>query len=703
MVKENKPFHIGNNTLNVFWVGVLLVTLAIAAPWFNLTISGHDFVKSYFASFGVGLLTLLSLYYKCNNSEVNLKINYIKLTLFLLFIFGTLSALWSINFDFTVSKWLLWLIAAFSFVLALNLSTTHENLVKLAWGLIIAAGTIVFIGLLQYYFNPFSLTQAAWPASTFGNRNLAIQPLVLIMPLSIFLLFSKQVQGLKVWALSGINSLVITYIILSESRGAWLSSSIEITCVILYLITIRTKILKWINWNRNKLNASIIAVLIILILININSWDETSTDVTVTGTLASVAQVIASTDGISDRASLERFQIWQTAVNMIYDAPFIGTGLGSYSQNLANEGYATWNINNTIHTHNDLLELAVELGLTGIIIFFAAVISLVVGIFNILKQTTGEIHLFFYLLFVALIGSFVNMQFSFPYQMAFPLLLFGLYSGLIAKHTDLAVEPIKNLKFSMKAVHKKIILVISTVLIIIIFYSTYFHWIKLYDQLEEINISGEFNKIEVVETPIYYSRISSILFNLGGQYFRAGKFKQSNAIDKQLLKLWPNHLDVLFRVAYTEHKLNHNDNALELAERLKRLEPQGIYNSYIVELFVYMSTKEINKFKETFNELLSQPENFLKLENDTYRYLLFFTLASKDLSKHAPTLYKKYIENHRYSCEVENNIAIHYFNLEQFNKSAQHVMEAYEKGSDCLNPQLIKLLEEKGLIAIKSD
>ena len=212
----------------------------------------------------------------------------------------------------------------------------------------------------------------------------------------------------------------------------------------------------------------------------------------------------------------------------------------------------------------------------------------------------------------------------------------------------------------------------------------------------------------MVETPVYYSGIPSILFNLGGRYFRAGKFKQSNAIDKQLLKLWPNHLDVLFRVAYAEHKLNRNNQALELAKRLKRLEPQGLYNSYIVELFVYMATKEINKFKQTFSELLSQPESFLMLNDDTYRYLLFFTLASKDLSKHAPTLYKKYNENHPYSCEVENNIAIHYFNLEQFNKSAQHVMkayemEAYEKGSSCLNPQLIKLLEEKGLIAIKSD
>ena len=48
------------------FVGVLLLALAIAAPWFNLTVSSHELVKSYFASFGVGFLMLLSLYYKCN-------------------------------------------------------------------------------------------------------------------------------------------------------------------------------------------------------------------------------------------------------------------------------------------------------------------------------------------------------------------------------------------------------------------------------------------------------------------------------------------------------------------------------------------------------------------------------------------------------------------------------------------------------------
>ena len=120
-------------------------------------------------------------------------------------------------------------------------------------------------------------------------------------------------------------------------------------------------------------------------------------------------------------------------------------------------------------------------------------------------------------------------------------------------------------------------------------------------------------------------------------------------------------------------------------------------------MFIYSSTQEISKLQHTFNELLSQPENFLKLNADSYRFLLFFTLSSKDLSQHAPIIYAKYKEYWGYHCEVENNIAIHYFNSEQFELSAQHTMKAINRNGDCLNSKLIKLLNEKGLITIKSD
>ena len=80
-----------SGSFNIYWLNALFITLAICGPWFNLTISSNDLVKSYFASFGIGILMLLSFFYKCNNAEVNLKINYIKFSFLFLFVLGTCS------------------------------------------------------------------------------------------------------------------------------------------------------------------------------------------------------------------------------------------------------------------------------------------------------------------------------------------------------------------------------------------------------------------------------------------------------------------------------------------------------------------------------------------------------------------------------------------------------------------------------------
>ena len=677
--------------LNLIWVGVFLFLLAVAAPWFNLTVSSHELVKSYFAGFGIALLLFISLIYKYNNTEITLKINYIKISLFTLFIFGTSSFLWSINFDFTFNKWLLWLTAVCSFILALNLSTSNDNLIRLTWGLILAAGVIAIIGILQYLFNPFSLTQHSIPGSTFANKNIATQVLVLILPLCCFLMLNKKVSGLQVWILAFIISFIFVYIFYSKTRAAWIVTFTEILLVILYFILNRAKNTDWYLWNNNKRNATIFSAILILFLINLSADGFTSF---LTVTSDNIGSIQESASDISS----PRYQIWQTALNMFLDSPIIGTGLGSFSQNLGNEGYATWIINNTFRAHNDLLELAVELGLIGIFIFLSVVFSIIYSIYHILNKNTDEIHFFYYLVFVALIGSFVNLQFSFPYQMPVPILIFGLYCGLIAKQIDSNIEPIKIVSFSISKIYKKIFLVLLSTLILLLFFFTYVKWIIAYNQLNKINILGQFDQIEVIETPIYHSGMQYILYSLGGRYFNKGNFIQSKALDKQFLKLWPKHLDVLFRAAYAEHKLGQKPNALELAKKLKKLEPQGLYNGYIVEMFVYSSTNDLNKLEQTFQELLSQPEQFLKLNDDTYRFLIFFTLASNNLSKHAPLLYEKFIEWHGYSCEVENNLAIHYFNLENFISSVKHVKQTIGKEQKCLNPELIRLLSEKNLI-----
>jgi tetratricopeptide (TPR) repeat protein len=333
------------------------------------------------------------------------------------------------------------------------------------------------------------------------------------------------------------------------------------------------------------------------------------------------------------------------------------------------------------------------------------------GVFYILKKTSGEVHLFFLFIPIGIIGSFVNLQFSSPYQMAFPILLFGFYSGLIANQIDCISEPLSRTKFSLTVLNKNILLVIFSIFISIIFFFTHFQSINAYGKLDKIISSNNFNQLEDIEISFDNNYMQDTLYSIGGKNFNKGNYLQSKAVDKKFLQVWPNHLDVLYRLAYSEHKLGQNDVALSLAKKLKKIEPDGLYNAFIVEMFIYLNKNELIKFEQTFDDLLHEPEEFLKISENTYRMMVYFTLASKKLSVYAPFLYSKYIENsvnYEYTdgtykdriCEVENNIAIHYFNLEKYQDSANIINKISNKNQKCFNPSLIKILSEMTLLDI---
>lgn len=58
-------------SLNVYWVSALAIILAISAPWFNLDVSNHSFVKSYIAGIGIALLMLASLWIKRDTPTIH--------------------------------------------------------------------------------------------------------------------------------------------------------------------------------------------------------------------------------------------------------------------------------------------------------------------------------------------------------------------------------------------------------------------------------------------------------------------------------------------------------------------------------------------------------------------------------------------------------------------------------------------------------
>jgi hypothetical protein len=133
MLTKNYPSQDKQTNLNVYLVGIFLVILAVASPWFNLSIANHSFVKSYFAGIGSALLFLITLYYNSASLTKSYKISHLRLISLLLFIFGTLSFFWAVNIDFYITKLLLWLIVVFCFKIGLNISNNKENLIQISW------------------------------------------------------------------------------------------------------------------------------------------------------------------------------------------------------------------------------------------------------------------------------------------------------------------------------------------------------------------------------------------------------------------------------------------------------------------------------------------------------------------------------------------------------------------------------------------
>ena len=687
-----------NNThrLKILWLAIFLFTLALCAPWFNLSISNHTFVKSYFAFFGSGFLFLATLYVNRNTENKGLRISLIKISALTLFSLGVFSILWSVNLDFTFTKLFLWLSAMFCFVVGLNLKITTEELRKLAWILLITGSLISLIGITQYYLDPFSLAEAVSPGSTFGNKNVANQALILLLPFSFYLL-SNRYQGILIpWLISFLTTSIIVFIFLTENRSAILSILTQLVFLIIFLIMKNKNKNKKNLLDKNKISAILLFAIAAVLIVKIPSLNFESYFETVKVDMGSVSSInsIDNLDNSEKSISIDsRFHIWSSAINMIKDSPIIGTGLGSFAHNIGNEGYSSLQVKGVQRAHNDVLETLVELGIFGLIGLILLLTSILTSIRKIYTTSSKEIGWIYCIVFVSLTGAFVNAQFSFPFQQAMPLVLIGLFLGIIANQHDKSSSAIKIINFNFKK------LVLGFFCCIFLSISLiYVSWINVYNIWNDNNIKGQYNDLSFLDTPIYHSGILSLLSRTSAKYSRNNDYKTSILIDNHIIKHWPNHIISLFRLGYSSQQIGQNKDALVYADKLKILEPPGLYGNYIIKMLAYISENKTKEFHQTFEELLSKPERLLSIDTNTYHYLLFFTLESEKLSPLASSLYEKYIKYHGFYCEVENNIAIHYFNLEEFEKAAYHVNEAFQKGEKCLNPLLIEYLKNKKLL-----
>ena len=233
---------------------------------------------------------------------------------------------------------------------ALNVVTVFILLAGLTAGALGALGSKAFAGRLFAFGPSVPLGIADIPAlNPLGfNKNIWGGTVAMVIPLSLSLCFAGPVWRRISY---GVLTVLLTALcVLSQSRGALLATGLGIWTVLLL---------------RSRWVLTTLPVVIAGAVLVARQWGA-----------ARIAELFLSSEALGGWSS--RVEVWSRALYMIQDFPFTGIGLGTFSR-VAPVMYPFFLISpDTVvpHAHQLFLQMAVDLGLLGLVAFASALFLL---------------------------------------------------------------------------------------------------------------------------------------------------------------------------------------------------------------------------------------------------------------------------------------------------------------------------------------
>jgi putative inorganic carbon (HCO3(-)) transporter len=158
-------------------------------------------------------------------------------------------------------------------------------------------------------------------------------------------------KRLQTWALAAGSVLMLGVLLLTKSRGGWIAG-----LVVLFVVLVR----RW-----PILLALVPVALLAVVLLG---WS---------GQLPAVLDSVTAGGALSGWAG--RVEMWSRAIHLIEQFPFTGIGAGTFRP-VADALYPFYHLASDVeipHAHNLLLQVAVDLGIPGLVAFLATLVAAV--------------------------------------------------------------------------------------------------------------------------------------------------------------------------------------------------------------------------------------------------------------------------------------------------------------------------------------
>lgn len=236
-----------------------------------------------------------------------------------------------------------------------------------------------------------------------NNRNISTSSILVKFSFLIFLI-NKSKERYKIGILKMIEFFVIISVVLLQSR--------------LGLVSLIGIYLSLLLFDRKKrVNYIISLILITICLVSYSQYDG----------IKKRDKEYSLLELKNDESGNQRLSFYSNALKIIKESPIIGKGIGSWKyESLKNNKDSRERILSSYYTHNDFLQIIVELGILGILIYMYFIISLLKSLFR--NFNSEESKIFF---FIPIIYLLINSSLNFPIHRSQEFIPFVLCASLI--------------------------------------------------------------------------------------------------------------------------------------------------------------------------------------------------------------------------------------------------------------------------------
>ena len=290
---------------------------------------------------------------------------------------------------------------------------------------------------------------------------------VILLPLTVFYLNSKN----RVVRLLPFIFVLFAALLTSQSRGGWVAF---VSSLIFFFILVRVIEVKMDSARVKRLMLGFIFVFFTYSLLELVDLNEHKTDIHQSmGNDASYlirdASHLIRSEGIVSTLS-HRLMLYDIAWRQIKEKPFLGQGFHTYRYFQVRDQHAPHIGNATRFVHNDYLQLWMETGIFGLLLFIS-VPGVIIGILlSRRRQLSVQDRTVMLALTTGLIGFYVQALVDFLFYVPFLLMMYGCYLGYLTQLCNKYSQGFLSLKITLPDIGVRSVVIKSLISIFVVCY-----------------------------------------------------------------------------------------------------------------------------------------------------------------------------------------------------------------------------------------